>query len=158
MERCTVKVEFINPFANAVLTVLEKEVPADWTRGQLSLRPSPFEGHDMNVIIGVAGDVEGQVVLTMSNATAKNIVSTMMGETVTELDELGKSAIGELGNMITGNASIALAENGYRSVLTPPSVIQGKELIVTTVMPVLSIPMRSEMGDVTVCVALRETR
>jgi chemotaxis protein CheX len=153
-----VKVEFINPFAKAVLSVLEKEVPADWTRGQLSLKPSPFEGWDMNVIIGVAGDVEGQVILTMSSATAKNVVSTMMGETVSELDELSKSAIGELGNMITGNASIALAENGYRSVLTPPSLIQGKELIVTTVMPVLSIPMRSEKGDITVCVALRDIK
>lgn len=152
------KVEFINPFANSVLSVLEKEIPADWIRGQLTLKSSPFEGHDMNVIIGVAGDVEGQVVLTMSSATAKNIVSTMMGETVTEIDEIGKSAIAELGNMVTGNASIALAENGYRSVLTPPSLIQGKELIVTTVVPVLSIPMRSEKGDIIVCVALRDTK
>ena len=44
---------------------------------------------------------------------AIGIFSAMMGEPVTELDDLGRSAIGELGNMITGQAAIMLEEAGY---------------------------------------------
>ena len=62
----------------------------------------------------------------------------------------------ELGNIITGNAAIGLSENGFNCILTPPTLLTGKELIVTTFTPVLNIPFSTDFGMVTVHVALRE--
>jgi chemotaxis protein CheX len=53
------------------------------------------------------------------------LVSAMMGGFVlTEMDEMGHSAISELGNMISGNASTMLYNQGVRVDITPPKVVQ----------------------------------
>ncbi|MCR4427046.1 MAG: chemotaxis protein CheX [Firmicutes bacterium] len=150
------RVEFVNPFASAVIMVFQKEFGMNVMREPLSLKQSPVAGSDVNTIIGVTGRVVGQVIYTIEERVAIKLASAMIGEPVTGLDEMAKSAIAELGNIITGNAAAELAKNGYDCVLTPPTLLTGKELIVTTFAPVLSIPFHSDFGLVTVEVALRE--
>ena len=43
---------------------------------------------------------------------------------IAELDEMGQSAISELGNMISGNASTILYNQGVRVDITPPKIVQ----------------------------------
>ncbi len=150
------KAEFVNPFASAVLMVFQKEFGMNVMRDSLALEQGPLRGADVNTIIGVTGQLEGQVIYTFDERVALRIASALMGETVEELDELAKSAVAELGNIITGNAAIGLSENGYNCILTPPTLLTGKELIVTTFTPVLNIPFSTDFGTVTVHVALRE--
>ena len=150
------KAEFVNPFASAVVMVFQKEFGMNVMRDSLALNQGPLRGADVNTIIGVTGQLEGQVIYTFEERVALRIASALMGETVEELDELAKSAVAELGNIITGNAAIGLSENGYNCILTPPTLLTGKELIVTTFTPVLNIPFSTDFGSVTVHVALRE--
>jgi len=150
------KAEFVNPFASAMLMVFQKEFGMNVMRDSLALHQGPLRGADVNTIIGVTGQLEGQVIYTFDERVALRIASALMGEAVEELDELAKSAVAELGNIITGNAAIGLSENGYNCILTPPTLLTGKELIVTTFTPVLNIPFSTDFGSVTVHVALRE--
>lgn len=150
------KAEFINPFVQSLLTVLGKEAPGEWTRGRLSLGQNLFHGNDLNVMIGVTGTIEGQVVLSMDVATAQSIISAMTEQAVSDIDELGKSALGELANMVTGNAVAALSEVGHSVLITPPSLFAGRQLIVTTVMPVLTIPLSSSRRNLVAYIALKE--
>ena len=150
------KAEFVNPFASAVLMVFQKEFGMNVMRDSLALQQGPLRGADVNTIIGVTGQLEGQVIYTFEEGVALRIASALLGEAVEELDELAKSAVAELGNIITGNAAIGLSENGYNCILTPPTLLTGKELIVTTFTPVLNIPFSTDFGSVTVHVALRE--
>ncbi|HON43105.1 MAG TPA: chemotaxis protein CheX [Bacillota bacterium] len=150
------KAEFVNPFASAVLMVFQKEFGMNVMRDSLALQQGPLRGADVNTIIGVTGQLEGQVIYTFEEGVALRIASALMGEAVEELDELAKSAVAELGNIITGNAAIGLSENGYNCILTPPTLLTGKELIVTTFTPVLNIPFSTDFGSVIVHVALRE--
>jgi len=150
------KAEFVNPFASAVLMVFQKEFGMNVMRDSLALQQGPLRGADVNTIIGVTGQLEGQVIYTFEEGVALRIASALMGEAVEELDELAKSAVAELGNIITGNAAIGLSENGYNCILTPPTLLTGKELIVTTFTPVLNVPFSTDFGSVTVHVALRE--
>ncbi len=150
------KAEFVNPFASAMLMVFQKEFGMNVMRDSLALQQGPLRGADVNTIIGVTGQLEGQVIYTFDERVALRIASALMGEAVEELDELAKSAVAELGNIITGNAAIGLSENGYNCILTPPTLLTGKELIVTTFTPVLNIPFSTDFGSVTVHVALRE--
>ena len=150
------KAEFVNPFASAMLMVFQKEFGMNVMRDSLALQQGPLRGADVNTIIGVTGQLEGQVIYTFEEGVALRIASALMGEAVEELDELAKSAVAELGNIITGNAAIGLSENGYNCILTPPTLLTGKELIVTTFTPVLNIPFSTDFGSVIVHVALRE--
>ena len=150
------KAEFVNPFASAMVMVFQKEFGMNVMRDSLALQQGPLRGADVNTIIGVTGQLEGQVIYTFDERVALRIASALMGEAVEELDELAKSAVAELGNIITGNAAIGLSENGYNCILTPPTLLTGKELIVTTFTPVLNIPFSTDFGSVTIHVALRE--
>lgn len=150
------KAEFINPFASAMLHVFQKEFDMGVMREPLNLQQGPLTGGEVNIIVGVTGPLEGQVIYTFSDRAALKIASALMMEEVTTLDELAKSALAELGNMITGNAAIGLSENGYACTLTPPTLLTGKELIVTTFSPVLNVPFASDFGVITIHIALRE--
>jgi len=96
-------------------------------REQLDLHSKgPLTGSDVNTIIGVTGQLEGQVIYTFEEKVAVRIASALIGETVDGLDDMAKSAVAELTNVMTGNAAISLSENGYSCVLTPPTCSQVK--------------------------------
>lgn len=152
------KVEFINPFVAAAFMVLEQVAKTKVSRGKLSLKSSPIEGNSVNTVIGVTGDITGQVIYCMSTETAQKIASVMlMGMPVDDFDEIGKSAISELGNIITGNAATELGNNGYACSITPPTLFMGKEVLVSTIdLQILVIPVMTELGEITINVALKE--
>ena len=152
-----VRVEFINPFVSAAYWVFENMLQITPEKGQLRLQQSPLQGKEINTVIGVTGDVVGQVIYCMDSTTALKFASIMlMGLEVTELDEIVKSAINELGNMITGNAATGLGDNGFSCNLTPPTMFMGKDVVVSTKdVQILVIPLLTEYGEVTINVALR---
>jgi len=47
------------------------------------------------------------------------------------LDDLAMSAIGELGNMIAGALAMNLEKVGCRIIISPPTVVTGKNLKLT---------------------------
>lgn len=68
-----------------------------------------------------------------------------MGETITELDLLATSGIAELGNVLTGRATIKLSEIGLQTDISPPTVIVGAGITVSTLdFPRLVVPIRFE--------------
>jgi len=81
----------------------------------------------------------------------------MMGEELTEFNSLAQSGIAELGNVITGRASVKLSQAGYEATISPPTLIIGRGSQVSTLdFPRLVIPLSSEIGTITVHIALRE--
>ena len=152
------KVEFVNPFVSAAFTVLEKIGKTKVTKGNLSLASSPISGMDVNTVIGVTGDILGQVIYSMSTDTAQKLSSVMlMGLPIGDFDEIAKSAISELGNIITGNAATELGNNGFCCNITPPSLFMGKEVKVSIKdLQILLIPVTTDLGDIHIYVALKE--
>lgn len=156
MKGLTMKVEFINPFVTAAYLVLENIGCTRIERGRLEIKTSPVAGAPVNAIIGVAGEIKGQVIYSLDEATAIKMASAMMmGMPVTEFDELSKSAICEIGNMITGNAAAALSNDGFNCTVTPPSLFMGNDVVVSVKdVPILVIPLHTDFGGVTMYVAL----
>lgn len=151
------KVEFVNPFVDAARSVLEAEVSATVTRGPLSLRSSAYTTLPITVLIAVTGKVQGIVLYGMAEKTAMGMVEAMMGQPFPEFDELAQSGIAELGNVITGAASVVLAEAGYPSKISPPTLIVGNGVMVSTLdIRRLVVPLGTQYGVVEVQVALRE--
>lgn len=151
------KVEYINPFVMASFSVLEMVLGQKPTKGQLSMRPNVFTSQQCNVITGVAGKVEGQVIYGMSLITADKIASTMLGQPIRTFDQLAASAIAELGNMITGNAMAHLSEAGFVCDITPPTIVRGSNVKISTLaIPAVVIPICMEQGQLELTVSLQE--
>lgn len=151
----TMKVEFINPFVAAAAQVLKQEVNADIKKGQISIEESAFTSQDVTVMIGVTGEVHGIVLYGLSEKTAKNIVSTMLDETVPIFDKMAGSAIAEMGNVITGLASGGLEKAGYICDIAPPTLITGRGVMISTLnIKRLRIPLETSLGDLEISCAL----
>jgi chemotaxis protein CheX len=154
------KVEYVSPFADATSAVAEMMVGCKPTRGTLSAKPDLFTAQPINILCGVNGDLEGLVMYSMSKTTALNIAGLMLGEKPKIFDQLAASAISELGNMITGNSSSIFSSIGITCNITPPTVIRGSSIKISTFGTItLVIPLEfQDVGTIEVNISLRETK
>lgn len=120
------KVEVINPFLQSACSVIEQVVQVSPSTGRPGLKDIVSIQDHIWIQIGMTGHFSGMVTFGIEESVALRIVSAMMGGFVlTEMDEMGQSAISELGNMISGNASTLLSNQGIVVDITPPQVIKG---------------------------------
>lgn len=126
-------VRYINPFIESSQIVIKQMTSLDVELGKVYIKDSPYKSDNIMVIVGVTGKMRGQVALVMNLSTAKNIASKMMGGMKLDtLDEMGKSAISELTNMILGNTATILFNRGIAIEITPPSTLMGDNIEVST--------------------------
>jgi chemotaxis protein CheX len=153
------KVNYLNPFLEAAREVLAAEADVNVTHGALSLQRSALTTDEITVLVSLVGQVQGVVLYGLSEATALNLVGRIMAQQFTEFDNLAQSGIAELGNVITGRASVKLAEAGYVTDISPPSLVHGRDVTISTLdFPRVVVPLSSDAGIVTVHLALRETK
>ncbi|GAA4704821.1 chemotaxis protein CheX [Brevibacillus fulvus] len=149
-------VQYINPFLESASNILQQMCNVEITRGELSIKEVSFKENHVWIRIGLTGEVQGNVMFGLSHDVALKIVSAMMGGfPIQEMDEMGKSAIAELGNMISGNASSILYTQGITIDITPPQLLEGQELPALT-GEALTVPLEiSDLGklDIQVIVA-----
>jgi chemotaxis protein CheX len=152
------KVEYVSPFAEASISVMQMVLNMTPERGALSARPQIFTTQQINVVCGITGDVAGLVIYGMSMVTADRIASKMIGAPVVTFDGLAASAIAELGNMISGNSMALLSGQGFRCDITPPTIIRGSNVKITTLnIPALVIQLKlPDLGEFEINVSLQE--
>jgi len=138
---------YINPFvqgAQKVFTTICQETPA---LGKVFVKPHPYVAGHVSVAVDIFGAFEGEVVYSMNEQVGCFIVSRMMmGMPVDNLqDDMVKSALSELGNIISGNVA---------------TIFSGREIVVDIKPPQLrfdavsgDFPVQSKVSKV-VCVPL----
>jgi chemotaxis protein CheX len=151
------KVEFINPFVVAGIDVLKTIIGSKPQQGQLAVRSATFTTQQLSIVIGITGGIEGQVVYGLSLVTATKIAAAMSLVPTMAFDEFASSAISELGNMISGHATTLLSEAGYDSAITPPALIRGADIEISTATPGLVVPLYTDFGKIEINVALEES-
>ena len=136
-------VEYINPFVEASQTVLKAIANIDSSTGRVYLKTAPYSSDTLAIVIGLMGDIKGQIIFSMNRAVACKIASAMMmGMPVYELDEVSKSAIAEAANMILGNAAALLYRKGIKTDITPPSLFMGDDMQVSSPkMKTICVPL-----------------
>jgi chemotaxis protein CheX len=155
--RMLMNVNIINPFLEAVKNVLSQFGISD-IKVQGIKKEKKYDETEIISIIGLVGDVRGNVSYSMSEDTAKKVVSTMMmGMPVESIDEMAMSAVGELTNMFTGNASTILAQNGFKIDITPPSTVIGQNIYVNIgKVKTILVNMETSAGKIEVNVGLED--
>lgn len=150
------KAKYVNPFLHASVNLF---------REFLGLRVSPGDPYvmgekdglkDVSALIGLAGETSGAVVLSFEEGTALKVVSRLEGRNRQFLDAQVLDGVGELVNIIAGNAKKDLEE--FRIQISLPGVITGSNHRIKwpSGVPVICIPFESELGSFTVNVSLQE--
>ncbi|KIL35615.1 chemotaxis protein CheC [Gordoniibacillus kamchatkensis] len=117
------KAEYINPFLESARIVIEQVANVRPTTGQLGVKEVQLQSGYIWIQIGMTGQMQGDILFGLHESVALKVVSAMMGGFVlTEMDDIGRSAISELGNMISGNASTMLYNQGIHVDITPPKL------------------------------------
>jgi len=151
-------VKFMNPFVDAAAEVLQAEVQLTVKRGELSLQKSSMTLNDITVLLSLVGAVQGVVIYELSAQTGLSLVSRILGQEFKEMNALAQSGVAELGNVITGRATVKLSSEGYSLDISPPTLIQGKGVQISTLdFSRVVVPLLTDMGVITVHLALRET-
>ncbi|MGE5582302.1 MAG: chemotaxis protein CheX [Bacillota bacterium] len=142
----------INPFLESLVKVLEGFGIKNSKIGQLEKKERMQVTFDVTAVIGLVGDIKGNVAYSLSQATAMKIVSAMMpGFKVTEFDAMARSAVGELANMITGMASVSLSTTGVNIDISPPSIIIGEDVyFIISPLQSLAVIMDTQAGRIEV--------
>ncbi|MFC4099582.1 chemotaxis protein CheX [Paenibacillus xanthanilyticus] len=136
------KAEYINPFLESAKIVIEQVAQVRPSTGTLGVKDVKFVENYIWIQIGLNGQLNGDIVLGLSEEVAIKMVSAMMGGfAISEMDEMGKSAISELGNMISGNASTMLFNQGVRVDITPPKVLHSAQSAGFETKKALTIPL-----------------
>lgn len=89
---------------------VDKNDPHDW---------------DVSAIIGLTGEARGAVVISMKKELSLKITGVLTGSEHTDLDDEVVDAIGEIVNIIAGNAKRGLEES-FRLVISLPTIVRGK--------------------------------
>ncbi|MBI2267139.1 MAG: chemotaxis protein CheX [Armatimonadetes bacterium] len=151
------EIKLYDDFVSVANEVLKKEVKAEAKKGRVSICRTPFAGNDINVLVGVTGNIEGVVIYGMSNQTALAMASIMMEEEFHKVDEMVLSGIAELGNVITGLVSKEIEQKGYTIDLSPPTLIVGKGTSISSPnIQRIVVPLTTEHGALEVNISLRE--
>ena len=140
--------KYINPFIEASRSVLKTAANMDISVGKIYLKTSPYSSDTVAIIIGLMGNLKGQVIISMNKLIACKIASSMMmGMPVAELDEVSKSAITEAANMILGNAATLLYNQSIKIDITPPSLLMADNMQISTPkMKTICVPLVISSG------------
>jgi len=151
------QVEIINIFLKSASDVLKQEVQADMKRGPIAMTMGKFPSDEITSVIALTGDIQGQVFYSMDNETAKKLISKMLYEEVRINDPKIQDGIAEMGNVITGNASIQLSQKGYECDISPPTIVKGKGLEISNFgIKTIKIPLKTQYGIVTMRIGVKK--
>jgi len=142
-------VEIAKPFVKATINVLSTMAMIVPKPGKPYIKKDDNAKGDVSAVIGFTGDRNGSVSLSFSKKCAIALVKAMLGDDIQDLLQDVKDAVGEITNMVSGQARAGLSEMGMHFAGSTPSVIMGDGHTISHVTkePVVIIPFTTEHGD-----------
>jgi len=146
----------------AIINTAEEMLDRKIKYGESAEMKSPLEVENFAIIVGIAGQVTGQIIFGFKEEVVNSITSHMIGQETLELDDLTLSAVAEFANVLSGHVTIDLVDSGCSKKLgmSPPSIIMGKDLKISTkIQPIQKVRLEiEEYGDMSIYIALKEKK
>ncbi len=151
-------VKLIDPFIDATMSVLETMASIKAQPGKPYLKKDKLARGEVTGVIGLTGEVSGTLSVSFSETSILSVVSNMFGEEMKEVNEEIKDAVGEITNIISGQAMQKLEESGRSLKAAIPTVITGKNHTIThiTPYPVFGVDFSTDNGEFTIEVCIEE--
>ena len=144
-------VEIAKPFIAAVTMVLSTMAGVTPTPGKPYVKKNLKACGDISAVVGITGAHRGTVSLTFTRSCAVYLVKAMLGDDIADIIQDTCDAVGEITNMVSGQARAGLAEMGIVLQGSTPSIIMGDNHTLSHVSasPVIAIPFSTQAGDFT---------
>jgi chemotaxis protein CheX len=154
-ETATMDVRYINPFMRSIKNVFQTMLKMDVSMQKPHVKNDGKASADVSGVIGFSGDATGCVVLSFPREVACKVASMFAGMPITIDSPDMVDAVGELANMVAGNAKKDF--EGVRISISLPSVVIGHDHTVSQsrMTPRLVLPCSSPVGDFFVEVAMK---
>lgn len=150
------KVQYINPFLQATTGLFKDYLGMEIEAEKPYINKEPNKLGDVSAIIGLAGETTGAVVLSFAHDAAIAIVSKFGQKKYVALSNEVIDGVGELVNIIAGNAKKDL--NEFKIMISLPGVVTGSDYRIhwPEGIPVVCIPFKSNLGNFSVNVSMRD--
>ncbi|MBU5427554.1 chemotaxis protein CheX [Tissierella pigra] len=151
------KAEYVNSFYGATQDVFRLMLDLPVEKGDLKVIEGMVCSKETNILLGITGDLKGSILFGFKNHTALEMVKIMSGMELNEIDNFVSSALGEVANIIGGNAVTNLTSYDYICDITPPQVIVGEYKSMSAAnKKSLLIPLKTDIGEFDVNIFLVE--
>ena len=146
---------------NCILDSLNNVLPQlginNIQKNNIHIKKKNVESLGVIVIIGLIGDVKGNIIYNLTEESAKKISSKMMmGMPVENFDELAQSAISELVNMLTANAATNFSNNNINIDISTPTLIYGQFTANANADEILCININTDTSPIEINIALEK--
>lgn len=111
----------------------------------------PQEG-DISAVIGVTGMRKGTISVSFERKAAMELLQSMLGDDIQDEEQDMEDVVGEISNMISGQARASLDEDGLNLQGSTPTIVTGDRHNIhhTASGPVIAIPFKLLSGSFTV--------
>ena len=150
------KVEYINPFIQSVIETFQSMLDCKATHGKPF--PTVDDGQSDNLIgiIGLSGTAQGNLAIKFPAETARAVVGNLVGTNFIEINSSVVDGVGELVNIIAGNAKSKIQD--HRISISLPTVLRGGiHKLTTPAVSYITIPFNCNKGEFEVLVSFRPT-
>ena len=154
-----ISAKYVNPFIEAAMKVVKQITGIEVRRGHLSYKAKVEPSLGVSIIIGIYGYLVGQIVYSMEKSLADKLVDKLLGsKSPQEKKIMFVDTLGELANMITGNATALLTHRKDLALkITTPAIATGDNLSINLVpKPALVLGLYTQYGPIEISVALEE--
>lgn len=139
------------PFIKATKDVLAAMASLQISAGAPYLKKTRVASGDVSAVIGITGDKNGSFSISFDRRTAVHIVKQMLGDAIEDIINDVQDAVGEITNMISGQARVGLVDLGLKLQGSTPTVIMGDNHTIAhmTATQTMAIPFTCEAGNFT---------
>ena len=148
-------VAYVNPFVTSTIDTFKTMLSLDVKPGQPQLQDKRNYSYDVSGIIGLSGEAQGSICMSFPKLMALKVVSKLVGTEIKIIGPEVADGIGELANIVAGNAKQHLPSFNL-SISLPKVVIGAGHYVVSQKgVPTIVVPFVSAMGSFAMEISLR---
>ncbi len=153
-EEKQMQAEHINPFLRSLVNTFSTMLNCEAKRGEITFANMGERHYPISGVIGLSGKAVGTVVINLSEEVALKAASAMLMMEMTSLNDDVLDAVGELANVVAGQAKAELEE--YELNVSLPNVVTGKdhEIRFPSVAKPICVPFETDFGPLRLEVGL----
>ena len=142
-------VKFINPFIMASQSVFKTMLGIEATLSRPVLKTDRKSSGDVTGIMGLVGDRQGTITISFLEKGALFVFNKLVGDDCASITHDVVDSIGELTNIISGQARKEFEKTGINLKASIPMVIVGKEVELNfiTTIPIVELPFSFAIGN-----------
>jgi chemotaxis protein CheX len=141
---------FVNPYLTAVQNVFTTMLGIEIVMGKPELKHNMLTSGEVTGVMGFGGDKKGMFSLSLTKASTLHIYKSMVGEEALSITAEVIDCVGELTNIISGQARVQIEKLGFKLSAALPTVIVGEKVEINfiTKVPVVVLPFTFQTDGV----------